>query len=117
MDSDALLEFTCDKLEEFKARDIKVLDVGQLTTIADYLIVASGTSGRHVRSVADRLVEAAKAEGVAPLGVEGQDGSEWVLIDLNDIIVHVMQPTVREFYKLEDLWSVSAPAQADSPNS
>jgi len=115
MNSKELLEFTRETLDDLKARDIVVLDVAEMTTVADYIVVASGTSGRHVSSVADRLVAAAKEAGVRPLGVEGKDGGEWVLIDLQDIIVHVMQPAVREFYKLEDLWSVRPSTAADNP--
>ncbi len=117
MESDALLTFVCDELEALKAKDIKVLDVGKFTTIADYLVVASGTSGRHVRSVSDKLAEASKERGVIPLGVEGKEGSEWVLIDLADVVVHIMQPSVRDFYKLEDLWSVKPSSSADAPAS
>ena len=106
MNSNALLKFICAELEELKAKDIAVLNVGKFTTIADHLVVASGTSGRHVRSVSENLFDAAKKAGAIPIGIEGREGSEWVLIDLGDVIVHVMQPAVREFYKLEDLWSV-----------
>lgn len=106
MNSDALLKFICAELEDLKAKDIAVLNVGKFTTIADYLVVASGTSGRHVRSVSENLFDAAKKAGAIPIGIEGREGSEWVLIDLGDVIVHVMQPAVRDFYKLEDLWSV-----------
>jgi len=117
MNSEELQEFVCDTLEGIKAKDIEVLDIRKMTTMADFIVVASGTSGRHVSSVADRLVEAAKAEGVQPLGVEGKEGSEWVLIDLNDIIVHVMQPATRDFYKLEDLWSMRPTTIAENPNA
>ena len=106
MQSEALLELARDSLEDAKARDIRVIDVRDLTTVTDYLLIASGTSDRHVRSLADKLVTAAKDAGLVPLGVEGQESGEWVLIDLADVIVHVMQPRVREFYKLEDLWAV-----------
>jgi len=115
MKNEALLQFVCDTLDDLKARDVAVLDVASMTTMADYIIVASGTSGRHVVSVSNKLVEAVKESGTKPLGVEGREGSEWVLIDLADIIVHVMQPSVREFYKLEDFWSVRPPATVDSP--
>lgn len=95
-------------LEDLKARDVRVLDVRELTAITDYMIVASGTSARHVRSIAERLVEKAKAAGRAPIGVEGADQAEWVLVDLDDVVVHVMQPRVRDFYKLENLWDMGA---------
>lgn len=92
-------------LDELKARDVSELDVRGKTSIADYIIVASGTSSRHVKSVADEVARYAKKAGMPPLGVEGQREGEWVLVDLGDIVVHVMLPRVREFYGLERLWS------------
>ena len=97
-----------DALADMKALEIKVLDVRGLTDIADTMVIASGTSDRHVRSVAQKLVERTKAAGFRPHGVEGQQDSDWVLIDLNDMIVHVMLPRVREFYGLEKLWDITA---------
>jgi ribosome-associated protein len=99
-------------LEDMKAVNATVLDVRGLTDIADTLIVASGNSDRHVRSIADRVIEYAKKAGYRPLGVEGERDGEWVLVDLQDVIVHIMLPRVREFYRLEDLWDVSAAARA-----
>ena len=96
-------------LEDAKAQDIRTIDVRELTSMTDYMIVASGTSDRHVRSVAQSLVESMKAEGRRPLGVEGENDGEWVLVDLQDALVHVMLPRVREFYNLEKLWEI-APA-------
>jgi ribosome-associated protein len=93
-------------LDELKAREIVEIDVRGKTSIADQLIIASGTSTRHVKSIADEVVKFAKQAGVLPLGVEGQDEAEWVLVDLGDIIVHVMLPRIREFYGLERLWDV-----------
>lgn len=93
-------------LEELKAKDVVEIDVRGRTSIADYIVVASGTSTRHVKSVADEVVKYAKKTGVMPLGVEGQREAEWVLVDLGDIVVHVMLPRVREFYGLERLWTV-----------
>jgi ribosome silencing factor RsfS/YbeB/iojap len=99
-------------LDDMKALNVKVMDVRGLTDIADTMIIASGTSDRHVRSIADRVVEKAKAAGYRPYGVEGARDSEWVLVDLHDIVLHVMLPRVREFYGLERLWDggESAPA-------
>src|SRR6266576_492203 len=91
-------------LDDMKAVNVKVLDVRGLTDIADLMIIASGNSDRHVRSIADRVVEKAKAAGFRPLGTEGARDGEWVLVDLQDILVHVMLPRVREFYGLERLW-------------
>jgi ribosome silencing factor RsfS/YbeB/iojap len=99
-------------LEDMKALEIKVLDVRGLTDIADTMVIASGTSDRHVRSVAQRVVEKTKQAGFRPHGVEGQQDSDWVLIDLSDLIVHVMLPRVREFYGLEKLWDLTASKRA-----
>lgn len=93
-------------LEELKARDVHEIDVRGKTSIADMLIIASGTSTRHVKSLADEVVRFVKKAGMMPLGIEGQREAEWVLVDLGDIIVHVMLPRIREFYGLERLWTV-----------
>lgn len=95
-------------LDEMKAVNVKVLDVHKLTDITDTMIIATGNSDRHVRSIADRVVEHAKKAGFRPMGVEGERDGEWVLVDLQDVIVHIMLPRVREFYRLENLWDVSA---------
>jgi ribosome-associated protein len=95
-------------LDEMKAVNVRVLDVHKLTDIADTMIIASGNSDRHVRSIADRIIEHAKKGGFRPMGVEGERDGEWVLVDLQDVIVHIMLPRVREFYRLESLWDVSA---------
>jgi len=92
-----------------KAQDLVALDVGELTSFADAFLLATGTSDRHVRSVADAVLEASKAMGSSPLGVEGYDEGRWVLIDLNDVIIHIFQEEVREYYDLERLWG-DAPA-------
>jgi ribosome-associated protein len=117
MQSEALLEIAQTSLEELKARDIRVLDVRNLTTVTDYLLIVSGTSNRHVKSLGNQLIASAKQAGQPPIGVEGQEVGEWVLIDLADIVVHIMQPRVREFYKLEDLWSVGVNGAAGSSGS
>ena len=100
----AAQEIVSAALDDMKALDVAVLDVRGLTDIADTMIIASGTSDRHVRSIADRVVERVKAAGLRPLGVEGGREGEWVLVDLNDVILHVMLPRVRELYGLEHLW-------------
>ncbi|MFI4958113.1 MAG: ribosome silencing factor [Lysobacterales bacterium] len=93
-------------LEELKAKDVREIDVRGKTSIADLLVIASGTSARHVKSIADEVSKFAKKAGVMPLGVEGEQEGEWVLVDLGDVIVHVMLPRIREFYGLERLWTV-----------
>jgi ribosome-associated protein len=95
-----------DALEELKAKEVREIDVRGKTSIADLLVIASGTSARHVKSIADEVVRFAKKAGVMPLGVEGEVEGEWVLVDLGDVIVHVMLPRIREFYGLERLWTV-----------
>jgi len=99
-------------LADMKALEVKVLDVRGLTDIADFMVIASGTSDRHVRSVAQRVVDKTKEAGFRPHGVEGQQDGDWVLIDLNEMIVHVMLPRVREFYGLEKLWDITATQRA-----
>jgi ribosome-associated protein len=100
-------------LDDGKARDVRVIDVRKLTTVADYMIIATGTSDRHVRSIADRVVERATEAGCKPMGMEGEEAGEWVLVDLRDVIVHVMLGKVRDLYKLENLWDMHAsPAEA-----
>ena len=103
---ESLLKQVHAALEEMKAKDAVEIDVRGKTSIADFLVVVSGTSTRHVKSVADEVVQFAKKCGVMPLGVEGEREAEWVLVDLGDVIVHVMLPRVREFYALERLWTV-----------
>jgi ribosome-associated protein len=102
-------------LEDMKAVNVRVLDVRGLTDIADTMIVASGNSDRHVRSIADNVSQKAKAAGFRPLGTEGARDGEWVLVDLADILVHVMLPRVREFYGLERLWEGAPPTVLAKP--
>lgn len=93
-------------LEDLKGQNILQLDVRELTDVTDTLIIASGTSGRHARSLANNVVEELKKQGHRPLGVEGIDAGDWVLVDYGDTVVHVMQKETREFYELEKLWSI-----------
>jgi ribosome-associated protein len=111
MTIDELKQMSLDALDDLKAEDITVLDVRGKTTVTDWIIVATGSSSRHVKSIANSVISAAKQANRAPLGSEGEDEGEWVLVDLGDVIVHVMQRQVREYYDLESLWSVDAVAQ------
>lgn len=95
-------------LEDFKAIDIQEIDVSAQNSLTDLFVLASGNSSRHVQSMAENLVIKAKAAGHQPLGIEGEKEGEWVLVDLNDIIVHLMQPKTRAFYNLEKLWEVGS---------
>jgi ribosome silencing factor RsfS/YbeB/iojap len=108
-----LLRIVNAALDDMKAVNVKVMDVRHLTDITDIVVVASGNSDRHVKSIADRVLQFAKQNDFRPIGVEGAREGEWVLVDLNDIVVHVMLPRVREFYGLEKLWEDVAPPPAD----
>jgi ribosome-associated protein len=101
-------------LDDMKAVDVVELDVKGKTSVTDLIIIASGTSSRHVKSIAANVALDAKKQDSQPLGVEGETEGEWVLVDLGDIVVHVMQPHVREFYSLEKLWSFDEPEEVAS---
>ena len=106
MNSEQLSDLVVEALEDVKAKDIVKLDVRDMTSVSDYMIVASGTSTRHVQALVENVIEKASQAGHKPIGVEGESGGEWVLLDLQDALVHVMLPKVREFYNLEKLWSL-----------
>jgi len=101
-----LRKVVLDALDDLKAKDVAEIDVRGKSGVTDLLVIASGTSSRHVKSIADEVVKKAKHAGNPPIGVEGQREGEWVLVDLGDVIVHVMLPRTREFYGLERLWTV-----------
>ncbi len=104
---ETLLELVTMSLDKGKAQDVRVLDVRGMTSITDYMVVASGRSARQVKALKDLVLEAARKENVRPLGVEGESIGEWVLIDFGDVIVHTMHPETRDFYQLEKLWDPS----------
>jgi ribosome-associated protein len=106
--TDQLQQLVVSSLEDFKATDILVIDVSGKSPLTERMIIGSGNSTRHVKSMAENLVVNAKAAGNPPLGVEGSREGEWVLVDLNDVIVHLMLPQTRAFYNLEKLWEASA---------
>ncbi len=101
-------------LEDMKARDVQEVDVRGKSDVTDLMVVASGTSSRHVRSIAEEVVIKGKQAGMLPIGIEGEDEGDWVLVDMGDIVVHVMQPRIRELYALERLWDVANEVPGDS---
>jgi ribosome-associated protein len=107
-----LQQVVLDALEDMKAVDVKAMDVRGITDITDTMVVASGTSDRHVKSIADRVLQRCKEAGFRPYGMEGERDGEWVLLDLQDLVLHVMLPRVREFYALEKLWEGSIERRA-----
>jgi ribosome-associated protein len=116
MQTEQLKTTAIQALEDLKGTDISEYDVREMTSITDVMLIASGTSDRHVKSLADAVVMACKKAGVAPLGVEGEREGEWVLVDLGDVVLHVMQPRIREFYALEKLWTVTEKHREKSEN-
>lgn len=110
MQLEQLEKLVIDTLEDMKAHDITVIDVRGKTSITDVMIVASGTSNTHVKALAETVVFKAKDVGEQPLGTEGIAEGEWALVDLNDVVLHVMLPKVRDYYHLERLWGISSPA-------
>ncbi len=117
MNSQQLTQLALGALEDLKGVEIVNIDISEKSSIADNMIVATGTSQRHVKSLADTVRQNAKEAGAAPLGVEGEGGSEWVLVDLGDVIVHVMTSEMREFYSLEKLWSVGPDSDSAKPDA
>ena len=112
MKVEELRDFVVETLEDMKARDLSVIDVRGKTSITDFMVIASGTSDRHVKAIAEAVAFRAKQKGCPPMGQEGVRDGEWALIDLNGVVVHVMQSKVRDFYQLERLWNVD-PAEAE----
>lgn len=115
MQAEALRNLVTTALQDMKGVDIRVLDVRGLTALTDFMVIASGTSDRHVKSLARNVQDEARRAGVKPMGVEGEAEGEWVLVDLRDVVVHVMRPQVRDFYNLEKLWSIGPEAEQTPP--
>ena len=115
MNSKQLCDLAVDALEDIKGIDIRVLDVRDKTTITDNMVIATGNSNRQVKALVDSVITRCKENDVNPIGVEGMDAGEWALIDLGDVVVHVMQPAIRDFYNIEKLWGEESPdTQSDS---
>jgi len=109
MQVEALRDLVIKVLEDMKAKDIVTIDVKGRSSITDIMVIASGTSDRHVKSLAESVAFQAKTAGEVPLGLEGVNEGEWALVDLNSVVVHIMLPKVRDFYQLERLWSMDIP--------
>lgn len=107
-DVQACLDVAYQALSDLKAKEILQLNVSHLSNVTDAIIIASGTSTRHVKALADNVADEARKAGFRPIGVEGERDAEWILVDLNNVIVHVMLPTARKFYDLESLWNIPA---------
>lgn len=112
MKTEQLKQVVIDALQDVKGIDIRVIDVQDKSSVTDVMVVASGNTARQVKALADSVVEKAREAGVRPLGVEGEEHGEWILVDLGDLVVHIMQPAVRDFYNLEKLWGDESPAAA-----
>ncbi len=108
MQAKEVLSATIEALENLKAFNIETFEVGELTSITDYMIIASGRSNRQVNAIAENVVTEMKQLGLQPVGVEGQSSGDWVLVDLGDVIVHVMHPETRDYYQLEKLWGAES---------
>ena len=115
MTPEALRDLIVAALDDMKGRNVVALNVAGQTSVTDCMIIASGTSRRHVQSLVDNVHAAAKARGVRPLGAEGREVADWVLLDFGDVVLHVMQPQTRAFYDLERLWSDFSAAEAEQP--
>ncbi len=109
MELEALKALVIEALEDVKGADIRVLDVRDKTSITDVMIIATGNSNRQVKALVDSVIDKCKSNGIKPLGSEGTDAGEWALLDLGDIVVHVMQPSIRDFYNIEKLWGEESP--------
>lgn len=117
MESEALKKLVIEALEDVKGIDIRALDVRDKTSITDVMVIASGNSNRQVKALADSVIEHCKKAGVSVYGSEGIDIGEWALVDLGDVVVHIMQPSIRDFYNLEKLWGEESPVSLRDKNA
>jgi len=117
MQPETLLETVVTTLEDLKAENIISLDVKTLSPLNDYVVIASGNSARHVRAISQKLIEKVKENHLKPFGVENDTNNEWILVDLGDVVVHIMQPEIREFYQLEKLWSTAHQSTSQTVSS
>jgi len=117
VESEALKKLVIEALEDVKGIDIRALDVRDKTSITDVMVVASGNSTRQVKALADSVIEHCKKAGAHIYGNEGIDSGEWALVDLGDVVVHIMQPSIRDFYNLEKLWGDDSPAAKHQDNN
>lgn len=111
---DALAKLVVEALEDVKGTDIKVLDVQGLTSVTDWMVICTGTSNRHTKSLAENVIDMAKQSGNRPLGIQGTETGEWVLVDLGHVVVHVMLAQARAFYQLEKLWDLKPPVEIEA---
>lgn len=117
LNASTLKDLALHALEELKANDVVVLDVKEKASFTDFMIVASGTSDRHLKAMANQLHVDAKAAGNPPLSTEGEDSRHWILVDLGDVVVHLMRPETRKLYEIEKLWSIGVPQREESAHS
>lgn len=113
--SEKLQDIVKNALDDLKGQDITFLDVTSLSDVMDTLVIVTGTSSRHVKSLADNVADDAKSAGIRPIGIEGKETGEWVLVDFGDTVVHVMQQATRDFYELEKLWSMKPSSRQEAP--
>ena len=113
MNGEQLKQLVVDAIEDVKGIDVKTLDVRGQSSVTDVMVIASGNTARQVKAIADNIIEQAKAAGIKPMGVEGEQHAEWVLVDLGDVVAHIMQPSIRDFYNLEKLWGEASPAAVE----
>jgi ribosome-associated protein len=114
LSSKEIVEIALKAIEDIKGQGVRCINVDKLTSITDYMVMATGTSNTHVKSLADAVVKEVKEAGLQIVGVEGKLGSDWVLVDLGDVVVHLMTASTRALYNLEDLWSFNKNAVAPS---